>query len=426
MKPLYIYNLFPRLYKNAKEWEKNITKISNMGFNCIYLNPFHYPGFSGSLYAPKDYYEYHPLFFSKVKSPDEQLKDFIDACKEKNIDVFMDLVVNHTSIDCPLIKDHKEWYVLGEDGDVKRPGAWENGHYITWGDLATFNLDTSPDREGLWNYLLNMCLHYLKMGFKGFRCDAAYQVPNEFWVFLISKIKSEFPETVFLAETLGCMPVQIQVLSKCGFDYIFNSSKWWNFNDSWCLEQYSLTRNIAPSVSFPETHDTPRLFEEVGKNEIAFLQRLYFEAIFSQGFMIITGFEYGFTKKVNVVDSKPEDWEDTGRDYTKKIKNILAIKNALKPLHEESRIEIIDQSNWMNIFCFVKEWEGERVLLLLNKDINNCQKIYLENIEAILRDTKIKDFSPEERTNNFVKTIDITLRPGELKIFAPEKNYKTK
>lgn len=424
MKALYIYNLFPRLYKNVKEWEKQVPKIIEMGFNSIYINPFHYPGFSGSLYAPKEYYKYHPDFFSKTKSEEEQLKDFLAVCKDKGLSVFMDLVVNHTSIDSPLIEEHKNWYLLSDNGDVKRPGAWENGQYVTWGDLATFNLESSPDKHGLWNYLLDVCRHYLDLGFDGFRCDAAYQVPNDFWNFIISTLKKEYSEVLFLAETLGCTPVQVQTLSNCGFNYIFNSSKWWNYNDSWCLEQYSLTRNIAPSISFPETHDTPRLFEEVGHKEAAFLQRLYFEAVFSSGFMITSGFEYGFIKKINVVLTKPEDWESTERDYTKRIKSILTTKNALLPLHKESPIEIVDQSNWQNVFCFVKEWDFQRVLIILNKDVNNNQMLLLNDVEIIVKNDRVKDYSPENKIEGYVKRLDIKLKPGEVKIFTSEKYYK--
>lgn len=424
MKPLYIYNLFPKLYKNTKEWEKNIPKIVDMGFNSIYLNPFHYPGFSGSLYAPKEYYKYHQDFFTNDKPEEDQLKDFLSVCKKNNIKIFMDLVVNHTSIDSPLISEHKNWYVLTDNGDVKRPGAWENGQFVTWGDLATFDLEKSPDKKGLWDYLLNVCRHYLKLGFDGFRCDAAYQVPNDFWIYIIGELKKEFKDLLFLAETLGCTPVQVQTLSSCGFDYIFNSSKWWNYNDAWCLEQYSLTRNIAPSISFPETHDTPRLFDEVNGNEAAFLQKLYFEAIFSTGFMITTGFEYGFKKRVNVVQSRPDDWEDTGRDYSKKIKSILKIKNSLTPLHFESPIEIVDQSNWQNIFCFVKEWDFQRVLIVLNKDTSNSQPLLLNNVEVIIKNDKVKDYSPEDRIADYIKSLDIKLKPGELKIFTSEKYYK--
>jgi starch synthase (maltosyl-transferring) len=424
MKPLYIYNLFPLLFNNIKEWEKQVVKIEEMGFNCIYINPFHYPGFSGSLYSPKDYYRYNPKLFCKDKPEEEQLKDFIKFCESKKIDVYMDLVINHTAFDCVLVEQHKNWYSLLENGELKRPGAWENGKYITWGDLVTLNIESSPDKDNLWDYLLNVCLYYLKLGFKGFRCDAAYQVPNEFWQFIISKIKKQFPDVVFLAETLGCTPVQIQSISGSGFNYIFNSSKWWNYNDSWCLEQYSITKNIAPSISFPETHDTKRLFEEVEGNETAFLQRMYFEAIFSKGFMITSGFEFGFKNKLNVVTTTSKDWENTGKDYSEKIRKILEIKKSLAPLNEESSIDVVDQENWANVFCFIKEWEKEKVLVVLNKDVVKKQKISIPKLASVLDLDKIMDYSPEGRIAGLINDLKIELNPGEVKIFASNKIYK--
>lgn len=425
MKPLYIYNLFPKLYKNIKVWEKEVPKIADMGFNTIYINPLHYPGFSGSIYAPKDYYQYNPQFFSPEEKEDVQIEKFIKICTEYNIDVVIDLVVNHTSIDSVLIEKHKNWYILN-DGEIKNPGAWENGNYIEWGDLAELNIEKSPDKENLWQYLLDLCRYLLNLGFKGFRCDAAYQVPDDFWKFLISTIKTEFKGTLFLAETLGCTPVQIQTLKNCDFDYIFNSSKWWNYNDSWCLEQYSMTRGIAPSISFPESHDTERLYNELNGNKIQFLERVYFEAIFSKGFMITSGLEYGFKKRINTVSTTHQDWEDTKLDFTKNIKNILTTKNNLIPLHEESPIEIINNSNWMHVFCFVKEWDKQRVLVILNKDHENPQPIELLNIEYIIRDKKIKDYSPEEKIKGYIKDINIILKPGELKILACENHYQNK
>ncbi len=423
MKPLNIYNLFPRLYKSIKDWENSLDKINGMGFNSIFINPFHLPGFSESIYAVKDYYDYNKNFFTDDAPCEDQLKHFLGLCTQKNITMIMDLVVNHSSIDCNLIEKHKDWYKIDENGELERPGAWENGRRVTWGDLATFNLDDSPDRENLWNYFYGVCKHYLDLGFKGFRCDAAYQISADFWTFLISKLKGEYPDIFFLAETLGCTPIQIQSLSNCGFDYIFNSSKWWNYNDPWCLEQSELTRNIAPSISFPETHDTPRLMFESMNNEPAFLQRLYFEAIFSKGFMITTGFEYGFTKRIDTVNTKPSDWENTGLDYSKKIKRILEIKMSLIPFHEESTITIIEHQNWMNVFCFVKIWENTKVIVILNKDINKPQHIFLANLNNLLECDKIRDYSPEDRLNGYVKELNITLKPCELKIFACEKDY---
>lgn len=426
MKPLFLYNLFPKLYRDLDHWKEELENINDMGFNSIYINPFHYPGFSGSLYAVKDYYKYNDQFFKSNISSEKQLKDFLDLCKKKNIDVFMDLVVNHTAIDSILIDEHKEWYKSDEKNDIENPGAWEDGKWISWGDLATLDLDSSSDKMNLWNYLLDMCKHYLKLGFSGFRCDAAYQVSSDFWDYLISDLKKEFSDILFLAETLGCTPVQIQALASCGFDYIFNSSKWWNFSDEWCLEQYELNRNIAPSISFPETHDTPRLMEEVKGNENQFLQRLYFAGIFSKGFMIATGFEYGFMGRISSIHTTNKDWEKTGLDYRNKIKKILDIKKSFKPFHEESPIEVIEQKNPLNIICFVKEWDKQRVLTCLNKNVENAQKLILPNIEKIIKETEIKDYSPENKISGLIKELNIDLKPGEVKIFSSEKFNKEK
>ena len=48
---LRIYNLFPTLAGTIREWMVHLPRIAAMGFNAVYINPFHYPGFSGSLYA---------------------------------------------------------------------------------------------------------------------------------------------------------------------------------------------------------------------------------------------------------------------------------------------------------------------------------------------------------------------------------------
>ncbi len=425
MKPLLLYNLFPALFKDVNEWIKNIDRIKYMGFNAVYINPFHYPGFSGSLYAVKDYYRYNDLFFTKEKPAEEQLKDFINECKKKEIDVYMDLVINHTSIDSIIINEHKEWYKYDEYGKIINPGTWEDGKWITWGDLASFDLENSKNKYQLWDYLLEMARYYLRIGFKGFRCDAAYQVNMEFWKYFIAKLRKEFPDLILLAETLGCTPVQIKSVTSCGFNYIFNSSKWWNFNDSWCLEQYDITRFLSFSISFPETHDTKRLMDEVNSNINLFLQRIYFEAVFSKGFMITTGLEFGFKERINAVKTRYTDWENTGMDFSEKIRNILSIKNALSPLRQESCIKVVDQSNWINVFCFIKEWENNRVFICINKDCKFPQNIYLDNLEDILKTTKIKDYSPEDKLSSYIKDLNIMLKPCELKIFAGENLYNS-
>ena len=59
---LRIYNLFPLLAGPIARWRAELPRIAALGFNAVFVNPFHYPGFSGSLYAVKDYYLLNPYY----------------------------------------------------------------------------------------------------------------------------------------------------------------------------------------------------------------------------------------------------------------------------------------------------------------------------------------------------------------------------
>src|SRR5215472_10224608 len=98
-----IYNLFPTLAGTVRDWMAHLPRIAGMGFNAVYINPFHYPGFSGSLYAVKDYYRLNPLFRADGPGDDELLlRQFTEAAGAHGLRVIMDLVINHTSKDSEL------------------------------------------------------------------------------------------------------------------------------------------------------------------------------------------------------------------------------------------------------------------------------------------------------------------------------------
>ncbi len=309
-----IYNLFPRLVGPTTRWAEHAKRAREMEFNWLYLNPWHYPGFSGSLYAPKDFRRLNPAFL--LEGADEMslkpLEEALAGIRELGLGPMMDLVINHTSKDHPLTKEHPEWYVRDAKGEVVSPfvrEAHDPTQITVWGDLAEIDNENSPDREGLWNFWAELVRDGLKLGFRGFRCDAAYKVPGALWKYLIEEARRVDPEAQFFAETLGAPVEQVLQLREAGFDYFFNSSKWWNFRESWALDQHAAFGRIAPSVAFPETHDTKRLAEESGGSQAVQRQRYAFAAAFSAGVMMPLGYEFGFKKQVDVVESKPSDWE---------------------------------------------------------------------------------------------------------------------
>src|SRR5205814_2219540 len=81
----------------------------------------------------------------------------------------------------------------------------------------------------------------------------------------------------------------------------------------WLLEQYEQFRHIAPSIGFPESHDTERLVTELvtagfpeHEIEAHYRQAYALAAAFSTGVMMPMGFEYGWARRLAVVASGEE------------------------------------------------------------------------------------------------------------------------
>src|SRR5579875_2884866 len=232
-----IYNLFPLLAGPFLRWKEHVQRARRMEFDWVFVNPFHKSGYSGSLYSIADYYQFDPRFIdTSAGAPQTQFRQMIDDVRGLDLNLMMDLVINHTAFDSPLLVQHPFWYKRGHDGKPVHPSAREDGRIITWGDL--FEIDNSHDHDGLWSYWIELAEHYASTGIRGFRCDAAYKIPSELWRRLIGRVKERHPDSIFLAESLGCPFSETVRLAKCGFDFVFNSSKWWDFVAPWCLEQY--------------------------------------------------------------------------------------------------------------------------------------------------------------------------------------------
>jgi starch synthase (maltosyl-transferring) len=330
MRPPIIYNLFPTLIGPPDRWVPHARRAREMGFNWLYLNPVFYPGFSGSLYAIKYTDRLHPALTPGDSRTDvEQLRPVLQQVRHVGLEVMIDLVINHTARDSPLVTEHPEWFRRGADGRVLSPFAIDpaNAERVTvWGDLAEIDNRDSPDREALWRHWEELVERLVALGFTGFRGDAAYKVPASLWRRLIERAKQKRPETIFVAETLGCRLEEIEALAKAGFDYFYNSSKWWDFLEPWCLDQHARFRSVAPSISFPESHDTGRLAAESGGSESVQRQRFVFAALFSEGVQMTVGYEFGFRRQPHVIDTQPSDWETASFDLTPVIRQVNALK----------------------------------------------------------------------------------------------------
>lgn len=311
-----IYNLHPLLAGPIERWPEHLPRIAGMGFDWLYVNAFFAPGGSGSIYAVANPWEMHPLVRGNSHEAASVLvRNFIQAAREHGLKVMLDLIVPHAARDAGLIEWHRDWFrhrdgepaapVLANPSDPRRPRIMA--------DLAELELNDPQLRPAQLDYFVHLVRHYLDLGASGFRCSSAYKVPPDFWRALIGRVRESHPDAVFLAAALGCPFEQVKPLAGCGFDLIFDSSRWWDFHAPWFLDQHDTLRRIAPTVAFPEDHNTPRLAEAFAVEEPGDVARLYrarylLAAAIATGVLMPMGFEYGCRRRLDPIHTRPEDW----------------------------------------------------------------------------------------------------------------------
>lgn len=185
-----------------------LDEIKAQGFNTFHILPIHPPGkthamgTAGSLYAPEKYIEddgqiaIDPVLVDKndPRSPQEQMKAFINECHKRNIKVMLDLP-SCASVD--MFNAHPELMAIDKDGNPETPEGWL--------DIRMFNPWKDKSKRELNKDLLDMHMKYvdscIDLGIDGIRSDVARAKPTEFWDILINHARQKDPEFAMLGES---------------------------------------------------------------------------------------------------------------------------------------------------------------------------------------------------------------------------------
>ncbi len=420
-----IYNLFPRLYGPIDRWIADLPRIAAMGFDWVFVNPIQFAGFSGSLYAIKDHDRLNPLFAEQPgQTLDDAISALVAACDRHGLGLMLDLVISHVSKDSGLIDAHPAWVVRAADGQPASPGAVDPDdptRVTEWGDLAKLDYRDPVVRGALAAHWREVAARLAALGVRGFRCDAAYQVPGEVWTEVIAGVRRVRSEALFAAETLGCRLDEVAQLRPAGFDFLFNSSKWWDFDAPWLLEQYAALRSQAPSIAFAESHDTERLGAEIADDTVAerlYRQRTLFAACFSSGVLMPVGFEYGFRTKLDVVATTPADWEAARFDLTSFVTAVNRMKAVTPVLREEGPQRRVAGADGRVVGLVRSRDRGPGlVVTLVNRDLDHTRVIWPDECRGV-DPVGLVEITPGAPAVPFPAAAPIGLGPGAVRVFS--------
>ena len=325
-----IYTVFPRQFGSFREVARRLDHIMDrMGFRIIQtLPPFPVPttyavmGEYGCPFAATDFLSVDPAMaeFDEFTTPLDQFRELIDAVHARHGLLLVDLPANHTGWASTLQTHHPDWFRREADGRFHSPGAWG----VKWADLVELDY-SNPELRA---YMADVFLFWCRNGVDGFRCDAGYMIPLKTWEYIVSRVREEYPDTIFMLEGLGGdLKLTDDLLAVANLDWAY--SEIFQTYDRGAFEWY-LPSAIARSekfgtlVHFAETHDNDRLAK---KGETYAKLRVQLAALLSwQGaWGIANGVEWFCREKIDVHGKNDLAWNSESNmvDLIARLNHIL-------------------------------------------------------------------------------------------------------
>ncbi len=332
LRGLNVYQVFLRQHKDEGTFLsliKDLPRIKSFGMDYIYLLPIHpigeveRKGKVGSPYSVKDY--------KAVDSSFGTLEDFdklVQACREIDLKIMLDMVFHHTSLDAKLYSEHPNYYLKENHMPMRKVTDW-------W-DV----IDLDFKEEGLHDYLIDVLKFWTNHGVSGFRFDVASLIPLEFWDKAKSELKKINNEILFLGESVhlrfvkGMRDEGHMILSDSELYQVFDILYDYDIEEEYSaylkdpkklndwlkviMKQESIYPENYIKLRNLENHDTNRVaFFVEDKNRLLNLTGLL--GYLKGAMMIYAGQEYGCIKRPNLFELDKIDFTENNSE----IKNLL-------------------------------------------------------------------------------------------------------
>jgi len=235
--------------------------VIELGASGIALGPVFASRTHG--YDTTDHYRIDPRL-----GDDADFDYVVSEAHRRGLRVLLDGVFNHVGVDFA-----RRLEAAGNDASARwfrvRPGRSSDpfetfeGH----GELVTLN-HGNPE---VIDYTAEVMAHWLGRGADGWRLDAAYAVPQEFWVAVLPKVRKLYPDAWFVGELIhGDYAAAVDA---AGFDsatqYELWKATWSGINDGnffeldWALQRHNEFLSSFAPLTFIGNHDVTRIASQL-------------------------------------------------------------------------------------------------------------------------------------------------------------------
>ena len=200
---------------------RDIPVLRDLGIKIIWLMPVNpisttkSKGPLGSYYAVSDYEKVNPEF-----GTEEDFRDLVEKAHDLGIYIILDWVPGHTGWDHIWIKEHPEFYLKNEMGEITDPINHLTGKSWGWTDVADLDYNNKKMQRAMTNAMKYWIEEF---DIDGFRIDQAYAVPQTFFDKTFKSLRALKP-IFLLAETDIDHPGGIELVSK--FDASYHSGNY--------------------------------------------------------------------------------------------------------------------------------------------------------------------------------------------------------
>ncbi|MEZ2122438.1 alpha-amylase family protein [Corynebacterium sp. CCM 9203] len=347
-----------------------------LGFNVVQLGPVFDSTSHG--YDTLDFHRIDPRL-----GDDGDFDGFIDAASERGVKVLLDGVFNHVSSDHPLVRralsegpegEYAGMFRISFDGETARPETFE-GH----DGLVEFN----HDDPRVADLVAEVMLHWLRRGVAGWRLDAVYAVPPEFWRSVLPRVREEFPEAYIYGEMIH--GDYADYVERSGVDSVTAYELWkatWSslkddnfFELEWCLRRHNELLGTFTPYTFVGNHDVTRVATKIGPRKAAVAAAVLFTvggvpAVYYGDEFGMEGEKYervgGDDEVRPAFPGSPAELGEQG-EWLRRIHHDLISVRRNHPWLVHARVETVDLANTAYTFDCVGR-DGERLRVALSTD----------------------------------------------------------